>query len=161
VLATSDVPVGVVNLLTGFTAELAPWLAGHRDVNALDLTGAAGASESDQPDSGGWLDDTELEAPDEMPAPWDTEPMPATAASQAAPGSVVGLDDDEIGRLDLAKAAAEASAALGGGGDEDDSDSVPAGSSPVDDGDWAATVQSEVKVESPRRRRRPWWRPGD
>lgn len=40
VLATSDVPGGVVNLLTGFTAELAPWLASHRDVNALDLTGA-------------------------------------------------------------------------------------------------------------------------
>jgi acyl-CoA reductase-like NAD-dependent aldehyde dehydrogenase len=40
VLATSDVPGGVVNLLTGFRAELAPWLAGHMDVNALDLTGA-------------------------------------------------------------------------------------------------------------------------
>jgi acyl-CoA reductase-like NAD-dependent aldehyde dehydrogenase len=41
VLATSDLPGGVVNLLTGFPAELAPWLAGHRDVNALDVTGAA------------------------------------------------------------------------------------------------------------------------
>jgi acyl-CoA reductase-like NAD-dependent aldehyde dehydrogenase len=41
VLATSDLPGGVVNLLTGFTAELAPWLAGHRDVNAIDLTGVA------------------------------------------------------------------------------------------------------------------------
>jgi acyl-CoA reductase-like NAD-dependent aldehyde dehydrogenase len=40
VLATSDLPSGVVNLLTGITAELAPWLAGHRDVNALDLSGA-------------------------------------------------------------------------------------------------------------------------
>jgi acyl-CoA reductase-like NAD-dependent aldehyde dehydrogenase len=40
VLATSDVPGGVVNLLTGVTAELAPWLAAHRDVNAIDLTGA-------------------------------------------------------------------------------------------------------------------------
>lgn len=40
VLATSDLPGGVVNLLTGMTAELAPWLAGHRDVNAVDLTGA-------------------------------------------------------------------------------------------------------------------------
>ena len=39
VLATSDVPGGVVNLLTGRTAELVPWLAGHMDVNALDLTG--------------------------------------------------------------------------------------------------------------------------
>jgi acyl-CoA reductase-like NAD-dependent aldehyde dehydrogenase len=39
VLATSDLPGGVVNLLTGHVAELAPWLASHRDVNALDLTG--------------------------------------------------------------------------------------------------------------------------
>jgi aldehyde dehydrogenase (NAD+) len=40
VLATSDVPSGVVNILTGRTAELAPHLASHADVNALDLTGA-------------------------------------------------------------------------------------------------------------------------
>ena len=40
VLATSDLPAGVVNVLTGDAAELAPWLAGHADVNALDLTGA-------------------------------------------------------------------------------------------------------------------------
>ena len=40
VLATSDLPGGVVNLLTGYTGELAPWLASHRDVNAIDLTGA-------------------------------------------------------------------------------------------------------------------------
>jgi len=39
VLATSDVPGGVVNILTGRTAELTPWLTGHMDVNALDLTG--------------------------------------------------------------------------------------------------------------------------
>jgi len=42
VLATSDVPGGVVNLLTGHREELAPWLAGHMDVNALDLAGADG-----------------------------------------------------------------------------------------------------------------------
>ncbi|MGH2635155.1 MAG: aldehyde dehydrogenase family protein [Actinomycetota bacterium] len=41
VLATSDVPGGVVNLLTGFTAELVPWLAGHMDVNAVDATGVS------------------------------------------------------------------------------------------------------------------------
>jgi acyl-CoA reductase-like NAD-dependent aldehyde dehydrogenase len=41
VLATSDVPGGVVNLLTGRLAELAPVLASHFDVNAIDLTGAA------------------------------------------------------------------------------------------------------------------------
>ncbi len=39
VLATSDVPGGVVNLLTGSAAEIAPWLASHMDVNAIDLTG--------------------------------------------------------------------------------------------------------------------------
>ncbi|GAA1670244.1 aldehyde dehydrogenase family protein [Microbacterium lacus] len=40
VLATSDVPGGVVNVLTGSLAEIAPWLAAHADVNALDLVGA-------------------------------------------------------------------------------------------------------------------------
>jgi acyl-CoA reductase-like NAD-dependent aldehyde dehydrogenase len=41
VLATSDVPGGVVNMLTGRTLELAPWLASHADVNALDLGGVS------------------------------------------------------------------------------------------------------------------------
>ena len=41
VLATSDVPGGVVNVLTGVTAEVAPWLASHMDVNSIDLAGAA------------------------------------------------------------------------------------------------------------------------
>jgi acyl-CoA reductase-like NAD-dependent aldehyde dehydrogenase len=45
VLATSDVPGGVVNLLTGYRGELAPVLAGHMDVNALDLAGADGQVE--------------------------------------------------------------------------------------------------------------------
>ena len=47
VLGTSDVPGGVVNVLTGDTAELAPVLAGHFDVNAIDLTGvpASGRAE--------------------------------------------------------------------------------------------------------------------
>jgi acyl-CoA reductase-like NAD-dependent aldehyde dehydrogenase len=40
VLATSDLPGGVVNLLTGDVPELAPWLASHQDVDALDLAGA-------------------------------------------------------------------------------------------------------------------------
>ena len=39
VLATADLPGGVVNLLTGRVDETASWLAGHMDVNALDLTG--------------------------------------------------------------------------------------------------------------------------
>ncbi|MBT2231069.1 aldehyde dehydrogenase [Nonomuraea sp. NEAU-A123] len=41
VLATSDLPGGVVNILTGRQAELAPWLASHMDVNGLDLTGVS------------------------------------------------------------------------------------------------------------------------
>lgn len=39
VMATSDLPGGVVNVLTGTAAEIAPWLASHLDVNGLDLTG--------------------------------------------------------------------------------------------------------------------------
>ncbi|KAB2371449.1 aldehyde dehydrogenase family protein [Actinomadura montaniterrae] len=39
VLATSDLPGGVVNILTGHRTELTPWLASHMDVNAIDLTG--------------------------------------------------------------------------------------------------------------------------
>ncbi len=41
VLSTSDVPGGVVNILTGPTTELVPWLAGHMDVNAIDVTGVS------------------------------------------------------------------------------------------------------------------------
>ncbi len=52
-LATSDVPGGVVNMLTGSAAEIAPWLAEHSDVNAIDLTGTVGATE-------GGLADVEL-----------------------------------------------------------------------------------------------------
>jgi acyl-CoA reductase-like NAD-dependent aldehyde dehydrogenase len=48
-LATSDLPGGVVNVLTGSKAELAPWLAGHMDVNAIDVGGADGqAAELEQ-----------------------------------------------------------------------------------------------------------------
>jgi acyl-CoA reductase-like NAD-dependent aldehyde dehydrogenase len=39
VLATSDLPGGVVNLLTGTVADVAPWLASHTGINGLDLTG--------------------------------------------------------------------------------------------------------------------------
>ena len=41
-LATADVPGGVVNIITGLHEELAPWLASHMDVNAIDVTGANG-----------------------------------------------------------------------------------------------------------------------
>jgi len=39
VLATSDVPGGVINILTGQRRELVPWLAAHMDVNAIDAWG--------------------------------------------------------------------------------------------------------------------------
>ena len=44
VMATSDLPGGVVNVLTGSVAEVAPWLASHMDVNGIDLTGVADAA---------------------------------------------------------------------------------------------------------------------
>lgn len=44
VMATSDLPGGVVNVLTGSVAEVAPWLASHMDVNGLDLTGVEDAA---------------------------------------------------------------------------------------------------------------------
>ena len=47
VLATSDVPGGVVNVLTGRLGELGPVLAAHQDVNAIDLTGAAPADRAE------------------------------------------------------------------------------------------------------------------
>jgi acyl-CoA reductase-like NAD-dependent aldehyde dehydrogenase len=76
VLATSDLPSGVVNILTGRTAELAPVLAAHRDVDALDLAGAAPEAEAE----------LEMAAADNvkrvlrrLPAgvDWSAEPSPA------------------------------------------------------------------------------------
>ena len=40
VLATSDLPAGVVNILTGKTEELANWMASHMDIDGMDATGA-------------------------------------------------------------------------------------------------------------------------
>ena len=46
-LAAAELPDGVVNVLTGEVAEIAPWLAAHQDVNAIDLAGAPGALADD------------------------------------------------------------------------------------------------------------------
>jgi acyl-CoA reductase-like NAD-dependent aldehyde dehydrogenase len=46
-LAATALPAGVVNVLTGEVAEIAPWLAAHQDVNAIDLAGAPGALADD------------------------------------------------------------------------------------------------------------------
>jgi acyl-CoA reductase-like NAD-dependent aldehyde dehydrogenase len=72
VLATSDVPGGVVNVLTGSPAEIAPWLAAHADVNALDLTGAGDLD---------WVD-LEIAAADTLKRVIPPEPgIPALALS--------------------------------------------------------------------------------
>jgi len=41
IFETSDVPGGVINLISGLKNELTPWLASHMDVNAIDITGLA------------------------------------------------------------------------------------------------------------------------
>jgi acyl-CoA reductase-like NAD-dependent aldehyde dehydrogenase len=46
VMATSDLPGGVVNLLTGSATEIGPWLASHLDVNAIDLAGVEDPEEA-------------------------------------------------------------------------------------------------------------------
>ncbi|UFQ17658.1 MULTISPECIES: aldehyde dehydrogenase family protein [Streptomyces] len=81
VLATSDVPGGVVNILTGKTAEIAAPLAAHQDVNAIDLTGA----------DADLARDLEIAAADNLkrvlrPQPVDTEAGPA-ADWTADPGT--------------------------------------------------------------------------
>ena len=48
VMATSDVPGGVVNILTGSASEIGPWLASHQDVNAIDLCGIEDLDEATQ-----------------------------------------------------------------------------------------------------------------
>ncbi|MGB3910672.1 MAG: aldehyde dehydrogenase family protein [Pseudolysinimonas sp.] len=73
VLATSDVPGGVVNVLTGSPAEIAPWLAAHADVNALDLTGAGDLD---------WVD-LEIAAADTLKRVMSPEPgIPALSLSR-------------------------------------------------------------------------------
>ncbi len=42
IFATSDVPAGVVNIISGQRKELLPWLASHMDVNAIDVAGCTG-----------------------------------------------------------------------------------------------------------------------
>ncbi|AHI01369.1 aldehyde dehydrogenase family protein [Kutzneria viridogrisea] len=73
VLATSDVPGGVVNVLTGRTAELAPWLAAHADVNALDLTGAPDSTRTELEKAAAGTVKRVLRAPRTEPD-WTREP---------------------------------------------------------------------------------------
>ena len=47
VLATSDLPAGVINILTGSLDELAPWAASHMDVDGFDITAIAKKKRAD------------------------------------------------------------------------------------------------------------------
>ena len=75
ILATSDVPGGVVNLLTGDREELAPRLANHRDVNALDLAGFAG-SDTTAHEQAAADSITRVHRPAPADHDWRTEPDP-------------------------------------------------------------------------------------
>lgn len=76
VLATSDLPGGVVNILTGRTAELAPVLAAHRDVEALDLAGAPDGAEAELETMA--ADNVKRVLRRARPEPdWSAEPSPA------------------------------------------------------------------------------------
>jgi len=72
VLATSDVPGGVANLLTGDAAEIGPWLAEHADVDGIDLTGAGTAAMELERSAAGTLKRV-LRAPGEEPD-WAADP---------------------------------------------------------------------------------------
>jgi acyl-CoA reductase-like NAD-dependent aldehyde dehydrogenase len=80
VLATSDLPGGVVNILTGRVAELAPVLAAHRDVDALDLAGAPESLEADLEEAA--ADNVKRVLRRSHPDPdWSAEPSPARMLS--------------------------------------------------------------------------------
>lgn len=73
-LATSDLPAGVVNLLTGRLTELAPHLASHADVNALDLTGAASANFAAELEEAAATTLTRVLRPEEGGSDWLADP---------------------------------------------------------------------------------------
>lgn len=74
VLDTSDVPAGVVNILTGRTAELAPVLASHMDVNAIDLTGVATEAATDLEIAAAGSTKRILASPGDDAHPWHEQP---------------------------------------------------------------------------------------
>jgi acyl-CoA reductase-like NAD-dependent aldehyde dehydrogenase len=77
-LATSDVPGGVVNLITGRTAEIAEHLAAHEDVNGIDLTGAPAELVAGlEAVAAGTLKRVYVPGPGAAAAGWDAVPPPA------------------------------------------------------------------------------------
>jgi len=74
VMATSDLPGGVVNVLTGSVAEIAPWLASHMDVNGLDLTGVADSDLATSLEAAGAENLKRILRPPLAPIDWLEEP---------------------------------------------------------------------------------------
>jgi acyl-CoA reductase-like NAD-dependent aldehyde dehydrogenase len=74
VLATSDVPGGVVNILTGRVAEIGTWLASHADVNALDLTGVSDPVQAASLERAAAQTLTRVRRPPESPCDWHADP---------------------------------------------------------------------------------------
>lgn len=74
VLATSDVPGGVVNLLTGSPAEVAPWLASHMDVNAIDLSGVTDQEQATELQVAAADNLKRVMRPDAEELNWDADP---------------------------------------------------------------------------------------
>lgn len=75
ILATSDVPGGVVNVLTGHTDEIAPTLAAHMDVNAIDLAGLAG-TDTTEPERAAADNVKRVLTPDYTEPDWHAPPTP-------------------------------------------------------------------------------------
>mgnify|MGYP001086479065 CR=1 FL=1 len=74
VLATSDLPAGVVNLLTGPVAETLPWLASHLDVNALDLTGVTDPELAVEAEAAAASNLKRVLRPPDGPVDWSADP---------------------------------------------------------------------------------------
>jgi acyl-CoA reductase-like NAD-dependent aldehyde dehydrogenase len=74
VLATSDLPGGVVNVLTGDPAETGPWLASHMDVNAVDLTGIADPELATSLEEAAAGNLKRVVRPPSSPADWTADP---------------------------------------------------------------------------------------
>ena len=72
-LATSDFPGGTINILTGFADELAPWLAGHMDVNAIDLTGVDGSAATELERSAAENVKRVVRSSPDAASPWEIE----------------------------------------------------------------------------------------
>jgi hypothetical protein len=77
-IATSDFPAGCVNVLTGFADELAPWLAAHMDVNAIDLTGYVGDTVELERAAADNVKRVIRSSPD-VQSPWEVAPRPRGA----------------------------------------------------------------------------------